>query len=107
MNFTAWKYSRLIALILIINHPLLAEEDKTVIFKNDAKYSGTDDTYVKKGSSFSGGMSNFGACETMLINENRLSMVDPSARAYLQNEMIKFLFEGGSKRPEEYTPPAE
>ena len=69
MNFTAWKYSRLIALILIINHPLLAEEDKTVIFKNDAKYSGTDDTYVKKGSSFSGGMSNFGACETMLINE--------------------------------------
>ena len=45
--------------------------------------------------------------QTMLINENRLSMVDPSARAYLQNEMIKFLFEGGSKRPEEYTPPAE
>jgi Fe-S cluster biosynthesis and repair protein YggX len=34
-------------------------------------------------------------------------MVDPSARAYLQNEMIKFLFEGGSKRPEEYIPPAE
>ena len=45
--------------------------------------------------------------QTMLINENRLSMVDPSARAYLQNEMIKFLFEGGSKKPEEYTPPAE
>ena len=55
MNFKAWKYSRLIALILVTNLPILAEEDKTVIFKNDAKYSGTDDTYVKKGSSFSGG----------------------------------------------------
>ena len=35
--------------------------------------------------------------QTMLINENRLSMVDPSARAYLQNEMIKFLFEEAQK----------
>ena len=45
--------------------------------------------------------------QTMLINENRLSMVDPSARAYLQNEMIKFLFEGGSEKPKEYIPPTE
>jgi|TARA_B100001964_G_scaffold6530_2_gene7178 Fe-S cluster biosynthesis and repair protein YggX len=45
--------------------------------------------------------------QTMLINENRLSMVDPSARAYLQNEMIKFLFQGGSERPKEYIPLTE
>ena len=45
--------------------------------------------------------------QTMLINENRLSMVDPSARSYLQNEMIKFLFEGGSEKPKEYIPPTE
>ncbi|MAB59936.1 MAG: hypothetical protein CMO46_05265, partial [Verrucomicrobiales bacterium] len=69
MNFTAWKYYRLIALGLILHLPVSAEEEKTVIFKNDAKYSGTDDTYVKKGSSFSGGMSNFGACEIMQVNE--------------------------------------
>ena len=42
-----------------------------------------------------------------VINENRLSMVDPSARSYLQNEMIKFLFEGGSEKPKEYIAPIE
>lgn len=45
--------------------------------------------------------------QTMLINENRLSMVDPSAREYLQNEMIKFLFEGTAEKPKEYMPPTE
>ena len=38
MNFTAWKYYRLIALGLILNLPVSAEEEKTVIFKNDAGY---------------------------------------------------------------------
>ena len=42
--------------------------------------------------------------QTMLINENRLSMVDPEARKYLQNEMKKFLFEGHSSKPTEYVP---
>ena len=45
--------------------------------------------------------------QTMLINENRLTMVDPSARAYLQIEMIKCLFEGGSENPKEYITPTE
>ena len=30
--------------------------------------------------------------QTMLINENRLSMIDPKARAFLMTEMDKFLF---------------
>jgi len=30
--------------------------------------------------------------QTMLINEYRLSLIDPSARDFLQNEMKKFLF---------------
>jgi len=42
-----------------------------------------------------------------LINENRLSMVDPEARKYLQNEMKKFLFEGHSSKPTEYVPVQE
>lgn len=42
--------------------------------------------------------------QTMLINENRLSPLDPKHRAFLQEEMQKFLFEGGADKPEGYTP---
>jgi Fe-S cluster biosynthesis and repair protein YggX len=44
------------------------------------------------------------AHQTMLINENRLSPLDPKHRAFLQEEMQKFLFEGGAAKPEGYTP---
>lgn len=44
------------------------------------------------------------AHQTMLINENRLSPLDPKHRAFLQEEMQKFLFEGGADKPEGYTP---
>lgn len=43
--------------------------------------------------------------QTMLINENRLSVVDPRARKFLEDEMEKFFFGGGSDVPEGYTPP--
>ena len=42
--------------------------------------------------------------QTMLINEYRLSLIDPQARAFLLKEMEKFLFEGESKKPEGYVP---
>ena len=42
--------------------------------------------------------------QTMLINENRLSPLDPKHRAFLQAEMEKFLFGAGSDKPEGYTP---
>lgn len=44
------------------------------------------------------------AHQTMLINENRLSPLDPKHRTFLQEEMQKFLFEGGADKPEGYTP---
>ncbi len=44
--------------------------------------------------------------QTMLINEYRLSTIDPKARKFLEGEMEKFLFGGGSSAPEGYTPPA-
>ena len=44
------------------------------------------------------------AHQTMLINENRLSPLDPKHRAYLQAEMEKYLFGDGSAKPEGYTP---
>lgn len=44
------------------------------------------------------------AHQTMLINENRLSMADASARKFLLAEMENFLFKGGSEKPEGYTP---
>jgi Fe-S cluster biosynthesis and repair protein YggX len=44
------------------------------------------------------------AHQTMLINENRLSMIDPKARAFLMQEMEKFLFGEGSEKPAGYIP---
>ena len=42
--------------------------------------------------------------QTMLINEMRLTPVDPKARKLLEDEMDKFLFGEGSAKPEGYTP---
>jgi Fe-S cluster biosynthesis and repair protein YggX len=39
--------------------------------------------------------------QTMLINEYRLNLVEPKARTFLKEEMIKFLFEEGTSE----TPP--
>lgn len=44
------------------------------------------------------------AHQTMLINENRLSPLDPKHRAYLLAEMDKFLFGDGAEKPAGYTP---
>ncbi len=47
------------------------------------------------------------AHQTMLINENRLSPLDPKHRAFLEGEMEKFLFGEGAAAPAGYVPPAE
>ena len=44
------------------------------------------------------------AHQTMLINENRLSPMDPKARAFLAAEMEKFLFGDGADKPPGFTP---
>lgn len=43
--------------------------------------------------------------QTMLMNEYRLSPIDPKARKFLVEEMEKFLFGGGSQMPEGYVAP--
>ncbi len=43
--------------------------------------------------------------QTMLINEYRLSMLDPNARKFLLEEMEQFLFGEGSAKPAGYVPP--
>ncbi len=45
------------------------------------------------------------AHQTMLINENRLTPIDPKDRAFLEGEMDKFFFGEGSERPKEYVDP--
>jgi len=45
------------------------------------------------------------AHQTMLINENRLSPLDPAARKFLEGEMEKYFFGGGSAAPAGYVPP--
>lgn len=42
--------------------------------------------------------------QTMLINEYRLTPVDPKARKFLEEEMEKFFFGGGSDMPEGFVP---
>ncbi|MBX2881783.1 MAG: oxidative damage protection protein [Granulosicoccus sp.] len=45
--------------------------------------------------------------QTMLINEYRLTPVDPKARKFLEEEMEKFLFSDEFTKPEGYVPPTE
>jgi Fe-S cluster biosynthesis and repair protein YggX len=44
------------------------------------------------------------AHQTMLINENRLSPLNPAHRALLEGEMIKFLFGGDAPKPPGFVP---
>ena len=43
--------------------------------------------------------------QTMLINEYRLTPIEPKAREFLEDEMEKFFFGGGSEKPKEFVDP--
>ena len=43
--------------------------------------------------------------QTMLINEKRLSPMDPQARKFLEDQMERYFFGEGAERPEGYVPP--
>ena len=43
--------------------------------------------------------------QTTLINEYRLTPIDPKARKFLESEMEKFFFGGGSEKPQEFVQP--
>ena len=47
------------------------------------------------------------AHQTMLINENRLSPLEPKTRVFLEAEMQKFLFDGTAEKPAGYVPPVD
>jgi Fe-S cluster biosynthesis and repair protein YggX len=42
--------------------------------------------------------------QTMLINENRLTPIEPAARKFLVEEMEKFFFGAGSEVPPDFVP---
>jgi len=44
--------------------------------------------------------------QTMLINENRLSPMDPKARRFLEEQMERYFFGEGAELPQGYVPPA-
>ncbi|EIC22530.1 oxidative damage protection protein [Thiorhodovibrio frisius] len=44
--------------------------------------------------------------QTMLINENRLSPMDPKARRFLEQQMEQFFFGDGAEVPEGFVPPS-
>ncbi len=43
--------------------------------------------------------------QTILINEHRISPVDPKARKFLEEEMEKFFFGGGTSMPGGFVSP--
>jgi Fe-S cluster biosynthesis and repair protein YggX len=43
--------------------------------------------------------------QTILINEYRLSVIDPKARTFLEEQMQKFLFEGDEQKPDSFVEP--
>ena len=43
--------------------------------------------------------------QTMIINENRLSLADPSARRYLQEQTEAYFFGAGAEKAAGYVPP--
>ena len=43
--------------------------------------------------------------QTMLINEYRLTPIDPKDRGFLEKEMEKFFFGEGSEKPKEFVDP--
>lgn len=43
--------------------------------------------------------------QTMLINENRLSPMDPKARKFLEEQMERYFFGEGAETPKGYVPP--
>lgn len=43
--------------------------------------------------------------QTMLINEYRLTPVDPKARKFLEAEMEKYFFGSGSEKPKDFQAP--
>ena len=45
------------------------------------------------------------AHQTMLMNEYRLSPIEPKARKFLAEEMEKFLFGTGSEKPADFVEP--
>ena len=45
--------------------------------------------------------------QTMLINENRLSLAEPSARKYLAQQMEKHFFGDGADAAAGYVPPTK
>jgi Fe-S cluster biosynthesis and repair protein YggX len=45
--------------------------------------------------------------QTMLINENRLSPLNPEHRKYLEEQMEKYFFGEGAAKPQGYVPPED
>ncbi|RPH61063.1 MAG: oxidative damage protection protein, partial [Burkholderiales bacterium] len=43
--------------------------------------------------------------QTMLVNENRLSLADARARKYLATQMEAYFFGAGAEKPAGYVPP--
>ena len=45
--------------------------------------------------------------QTMLINEYRLSPIDPKSRQFIEEQMEKFFFGEGAETPPDFVPPAQ
>ncbi len=53
------------------------------------------------------GWSEWLAHQTMIINENRWTPINPEHRKRIEREMSEFFFGFGPKKPDGYVPPAD
>jgi Fe-S cluster biosynthesis and repair protein YggX len=84
----------------LVNCTLLKEELPGLAFQT---YPGELGTRVFENISMQG-WQKWLAHQTILINEHRLSPIEPEHRKFLEGEMEKFLFGDGSEIPEGYVP---
>ncbi len=76
MTSLKWRKILVFCLVCICSTAYQVATAITVVFRNDADYQGTDDTFVRNGNAFSGGMSNFGNCATIEINgQTRIGLI--------------------------------
>jgi Fe-S cluster biosynthesis and repair protein YggX len=87
----------------MVNCPILGEESEGMDF---APYPGELGKRIYETVSKEG-WQRWLKHQTMLINEYRLTPVDPKARKFLEEEMEKFCFSGGADKPEGYVAPKE
>ena len=104
----AWRLTVLAALAAIVSAPAMAQSIRELRREFDRATKLPGELVAREAQASSLGKQAWAAWlahQTMLINENRLSPRDPKHRAFLEEELVKYLFSGGAEKPAGYVAP--